>query len=320
MIVKGKSMRNYTYPLQTGIRRSPEFAKKQLAAFAVNVGVRCGHDCTYCSSRATLRCHRAFKAVGESPFGSGYSIVDPDMAEKVTRDAKSIQNRGLVQLCTTVDAWAPEAQKYDLGRRCLEALLAEPAWTVRILTKNAAVVRDFDLITKHRDRVLVGLSLTGTPDKDKVLAVIEPHASPISERLMALEMAHKMGLRTYGMLCPLLPGIANDPKQIDWLVGFLAECGVEEVFSEAANPRGNGLRVTEDTLRTHGFEGEAATVSLIRGHRQWSPYVAGLVSDMQRAMRKHMTTTKLRFLLYPTGLTPEDEASIREADAGVVWL
>ena len=70
-----------------------------------------------------------------------------------------MKKRGLVQLCTTVDAWAPEAQDYNLGRRCLEALLAEPGWTVRILTKNAAVSKDFDLIERHRDRVMVGISL-----------------------------------------------------------------------------------------------------------------------------------------------------------------
>ena len=89
---------------------------------------------------------------------------------------------------------------------------------MRILTKNAAVVEDFDLIKKHRDRVLVGLSLTATPDRESVISVVEPHASPISERMKALKKAAKLGLRTYGMLCPLLPGIADAPDQIDELV------------------------------------------------------------------------------------------------------
>ena len=55
-------MKNHTYELKKGIKPSPEFAKKGLAQFAVNVGLRCGHDCTYCSSRAMLRCHKAFKS------------------------------------------------------------------------------------------------------------------------------------------------------------------------------------------------------------------------------------------------------------------
>ena len=313
-------MKNYTYALGGGIHRSPEFKKKGLAEFAVNVGLRCGHDCTYCSSRAMLRCHTAFKELGRKAFGTDYSIVDPDIAARVAKDAKRLRQRGLVQLCTTVDAWAPEAQELGLGRRCLEAILAEPGWTVRVLTKNAAVAEDFGLIKKHRDRVLVGLSLTGTSDKDRVLAVVEPHASPISERMTALKKAHKLGLRTYGMLCPLLPSIADAPEQIDELVRFVKACGAEEVFSEAVNSRGNSLTLTEDVLRENGFDAEAEAIFAIRKRKAGSTYVVGLLGSLQGAMRKHMATDKLRFLLYPSGLSEQDRRTIHKDDAGVVWL
>ncbi len=224
------AMRNHQYDMSTGgISKSDEFAKKMLAAFAVNVGLRCGHDCTYCSARASLRCHDAFQELGERAFGVGYSIVDPNIVEKVARDAAGMRNPGLVQICTTVDAWAPEAQALDLGRRCLEAVLEQPGWTVRVLTKNAAVAEEFGLIRKYKDRVLIGLSLTGTRDKQDALSVIEPHASPISERMAALRKAHKMGLRTFGMLCPLLPAIADAPEQVDELVQFVKACGAEGV-------------------------------------------------------------------------------------------
>jgi DNA repair photolyase len=313
-------MKTYTYPLSGGIKTTKEFAKKKLADFAVNVGVKCAHDCTYCSTGAMLRMHKAFKKHRKSPFASGYSIIDPDISEKVAKDAKRKRNRGLVQLCTTVDAWAPDAQEYDLGRRCLEALLAEPGWTVRILTKNAAVAEDFDLIKKHKDRVLVGISITGTADKEDILSIIEPNASPISERLAALRKAHRMGLQTYGMLCPLLPGIADDPKQIDKLVRLVKGCGAEEVFSEAVNPRGNGLTKTEDTLRENEFVAEAEAISRVRRKVHWSPYVADLIKNLQVAMRKHMTTRKLRFLLYPSGLLDEDLAKVEKNKAGAIWL
>ena len=49
----------YTYPLSGGIKTTKEFAKKKLADFAVNVGVKCAHDCTYCSTGAMLRMHGA---------------------------------------------------------------------------------------------------------------------------------------------------------------------------------------------------------------------------------------------------------------------
>jgi DNA repair photolyase len=313
-------MENYAYALGGGIRPSPEFAKKRLAQYAVNVGLRCGHDCTYCSSRAMLRCHSAFKEHGLSAFGTGYSIVDPEIPTKVAADARRLRQRGLVQVCTTVDAWAPEAQQLHLGRRCLKALLAEPGWTVRVLTKNAAVAEDFDLIRKHRDRVLVGLSLTATADKEGVLSVVEPYASPISERMAALKKAHKLGLRTYGMLCPLLPGIAAAPDQIEELVGFVNDCGAEEVFCEAVNARGNSLTLTEEVLRKNGFTAEAQAIATIRKKRDWSSYTVALVQNIQAAMRRHMATEKLRFLLYPSGLAEQDCHTIQQDDAGVIWL
>ena len=98
-------MKTYSYPLSSGIRPTPEFAKKKLADYAVNVGMKCSHDCTYCSTGAMLRTHGAFKKLGKSSFASGYSIIDPDIPQKVALDAKRRQKRGIVQLCT-VDAWA----------------------------------------------------------------------------------------------------------------------------------------------------------------------------------------------------------------------
>jgi DNA repair photolyase len=312
--------RIHRYPLATAIHRTPEFAKKKLAAFSVNVGLKCGHGCAYCSSGAVLRCHKAFRDVHESPFQHGYAIVDPDLPEKLASESKRIRKRGVVQLCTTVDAWCPAAQQYDLGRRCLRALLAEPGWTVRILTKNAAVARDFDLIEKHRDRVLVGLSLTGTAAKDSVLAAIEPNASLVSERMATLREANRRGLRTYGMLCPLMPGIANSPQDILALISFLQECGVEEVFSEAVNQRGPGLKLTEEVLRQASLHAEADALAHVRRAAHWSAYVADLIRDLQAAMRANGIIEKLRFLLYSTKLQPTDKARIHADDVGVIWL
>jgi len=314
------SIERYTHTLKSGIRETLKFAEKGLADYGVNVGLRCGHECTYCSSPALLRCHPAFKEIGRSPFESGFGIVDPDSPRRVAKDAARIKKRGLVQLCTTVDAWCPLAQEFDLGRRCLEALLGEPDWMVRVLTKNAAVASDFDVMEKHRARVLIGLSITGTSDRDEVLSVVEPNASTNSDRMVAMMKAHEMGLRTYGMLCPLLPGIADGPDQIEELVAFCRACGVEEIFVESVNARGPGLKNTEEALRVAGFLSEAEAVSRIRMRTNWSGYTTRLVANVQTAMRKHDMLDKLRFLLYSSSLSPEDEAEIRKDDVGVIWL
>ncbi|MCX5645303.1 MAG: DNA photolyase [Phycisphaerae bacterium] len=246
--------------------------------------------------------------------------MDPHAPDRMRRDAQRLRNRGLVQLCTIVDAWAPEAQALGLGRRCLEAILPEPGWTVRVLTKNAAVTKDFDIMEKYKDRVLVGLSITGTPAQGEALKVIEPYASPIRERMAALREAHARGLRTYGMLCPILPAIADGPEQIDELVRFACECGAEEIFAEAVNPRGRGLILTQQALLEHGYVHQGEAIGAIRNKRCWSKYVVGLIKHLQSSMRRFSDINKLRFLLYSSGLTPEDLAQVREDDAGVIWL
>lgn len=313
-------MEIYHCSLKRGITRTKEFEKKGLAQYAVNVGTRCGHQCRYCSTPSLMRMHSSFKEVGKSPFAEGYALVDPGASDRVRRDARRLRDRGLVQLCTIVDAWAPEAHTLGLGHRCLEAILSEPGWTVRVLTKNAAVMKDFDVMEKHKDRVLVGLSITGTPDQEEVLKVIEPHASPIGERMAALREAHARGLRAYGMLCPILPGIADSSEQIDELVGFASENGAEEIFAEAVNPRGRGLILTQRALAEHGYHQQAEAIGAVRNRVRWSRYVVDLIQHLQGSVRRFYDINKLRFLLYPGGLTSEDLARVREDDAGVIWL
>jgi DNA repair photolyase len=313
-------MKKFVTTLKTGIQSSPEFARKGLAQFAVNVGTKCGHDCRYCSSGQQLRMHSSFSKAGQSPFGFGYAIVDPDTPIRVARDASRLRHRGLVQLCTTVDAWAPEAQDHRLGRRCLEAILAQPGWTVRVLTKNAAVQEDYDLIAKHRDRVLVGLSLTAPAAKEAQLRAVEQHASTISERLAALKKAHERGLRTYGMLCPLLPGMADDSNSVSELVQACLDAGAEEIFVEPVNPRASGLRLTGEALLAAGFVSESRAVGQIRSWNRWSHYCASLIDTVQEVMSNKGALDKLRFLLYPGRLAEDDLARIRGNDAGIKWL
>lgn len=313
-------MKTYEWELKNGISRTKEFEKKGLAQFAVNIGLKCGHACTYCSTGAMLRVHHAFKELGLSAFDNGYAIVDPNTPQRVARDARKIRKRAVVQLCTTVDAWSPEAQEYNLGRKCLEAILSEPGWTVRILTKNAAVRKDFDIIEKYSDRVLVGLSITATPDKSDIIKMIEPNASSIEERMETFREAHERGLRTYGMFCPILPSVADSPTQIDELIKYAVDCGVEEIFVEAVNPRGRGLLLTEQALDAAGYYTEAGAIKNIRRRQNWSDYVIRLIKNVQRSVRKYYDISKLRFLQYPSGLKERDIAEIKKDDAGVVWL
>lgn len=313
-------MKVLTYEMKSGISRTRQFERKHLAMYGVNVGIKCGHGCRFCSTPTMLRMHPGFKTVGLSPFDNDYAVVDPTTPQRVAYDAEHIKSRGMVQLCTIADAWSPEAQEYNLGRKCLEAILSQPGWIVRILTKNAAVEKDLDLICKYPDRVLLGLSITATADKANVVAVTEPYASPIPERLRVMQKAKALGIRTYAMLCPLLPGIANGPDQIDELVSQAVEFGAEEIFAEAVNPRGRGLILTQQALAQNEFNAEAAAIASIRSKGVWSRYATDLIINLQSSVQKYYDINKFRFLLYPARLAKHDLQTVQQDDGGVVWL
>jgi len=316
----GSQLRVYEYPLKAGIHRTMEFEKKDLAEFSCNVGTRCGHRCTYCSSPSLLRMHNSFKQANENPFDDGYAIIDPEMPNKVARNARSKKKRGRVILCSTVDGWCPAAAKYNLGSKCLKAILNESGWSVRILSKSAKVVESYDLIKRYRDRVQIGLTLTGTDEKSNCISAIEPNASTIKERMEALLYAKKLGLRTYSMLCPLIPGIASSQEQVDKLVKFAEAIGSEEIFAEPLNRRGKSIIRTRDALALSGYQFEADQIDTVRNKIKWSGYVTELISKVQKSIRMFSYIKKLRFLLYPADLTAADAKKIKDNDTGVIWL
>lgn len=114
--------------------------------------------------------------------------------------------------------------------------------------------------------------------------------------------------------------IADSPAQIDKLVKYLVDCGVEKIFEEAVNPRGRGLIQTQQVLETAGFYDSATAIQNFRNRNAWSACVVCLIKNIQQSVRKYYDIGKLRFLQYSSGLNPHDIAQIKKDDAGAVWL
>ena len=312
----------YESSTKVGISQTPAFEEKGLATHAINTGTKCNNDCYYCYvASLPTRMHKSFKQHGLVPSEFGYAIIDPDKPEKVAKDARKFKGKGVVQLCTYTDGWSSGARKYGMGRKLLRAVLENNSkLTVRILTKNHEVEDDFDLIKQYKDRVQVGLSLTATRTKSKIMEAVEPNASSNIERMRVLKKAHKIGLRTYGMLCPLLPSIADSPGDINKLVRFCESIGCEEIFSEALNSRAKGLEYTQNALADNGYLSEANAIESITKKPGWSKYAFELIKNVQCSMREHSDIRKLRFLLYPKGLVDGHLKQIKKDRAGIKWL
>lgn len=101
-----------------------------------------------------------------------------------------------------------------------------------------------------------------------------------------------------------------------------AACGVNalEIFAEPVNPRGPGLKNTQQALAISGLIREAAAIDAVRHRGNWSSYVVRLLRAVQKAVRMHGTAGRLRFLLHPSGLRQTDVEAIRQDGEGVVWL
>jgi DNA repair photolyase len=238
---KERKMKVIDFEKKAGIGPARAFAEKELATHSCNVGILCGHGCVYCSTAAVNR-HSVRRVCDGATLrmSDGVAILaDADkFVASVDRDAGRMQP-GVVELCTTVDAWSPEAQEHDLGRRCLDAILKHPGWAVRVLTKNAAVAKDFDLIDRHRDRVLVGLSITAPASLSRVLSVLEPNASTNLERMQAMVEAHERGCGRSGCCVRWSPASSGRNICVRW--SRLSSPWVPRRYSPRPSTRGGRM-------------------------------------------------------------------------------
>ncbi len=310
----------YKHALEGGIQASPEFEKKGLATHAVNVGLGCGHQCTYCSS-PSLRCrHPAYGKLQINPYDRGYAVIDTKTAERILKDMPKLGAGDTVMLSTCDDPWSPEARKQGVGRKSTEAVLKNTPAQIRILTKSAEVAKDFDVIKGFEKRVMVGLSIGIPESREDVAAAVEPNASPIRDRMKALKQAHDLHFKTYAMLCPCLPGVADSEAALTEMFKAVKVRGAEDIFLEPVNAKGKALLNTATALRLAGLKAEADAVDAIRDKEAWSKYATALTENAVKVAEAQGVTGKLKILLYTDRFTDADREQLKQHKAVIKWL
>ncbi|CAB1078249.1 hypothetical protein D1AOALGA4SA_6005 [Olavius algarvensis Delta 1 endosymbiont] len=300
------------------ITRSNEFARKKLATHALNVGLLCGHGCLYCSTPAMMRTQKKvfkdIKGTSFKAFQAGIAVVDPTTPQRIAPAARRLQPSDTVMFCTYTDGWSPEAQKFDLGRRCLRQILTTAGCRVRILTKNAAVKGDFDVMQQFADRVELSLSLTAPPSKDRIMRVLEPNASSVEDRIEALQTAKRRKIPLFGILCPCLPGIADTSADFGELLDVMLSLEPTAIWTEPVNPRGPGLKNCAEQLKRHGFCHEAGQINAVRKRETYQKYVDRFIKTATSAARHRNCLDLLKILVYENG------RNFKGDDQAVVWL
>jgi DNA repair photolyase len=176
------------------------------------------------------------------------------------------------------------------------------------------VADDLEYFAQFKGRDMLGLSLTAPVCKENVAKVLEPQASSISERIEVYRKAKKLGLRVYGMLCPLLPGVASSHADIRDLMETMLEFDPEDIWLEPVNPRGNGIVKCAEALKDAGFKEEFYRVDAIRETEIHQLYVDDLVDDATQADRDLECLSKLKILVYG------EEKNFCCDTSAVIWL
>lgn len=185
--------------------------------YSLNPYTGCEHACAYCYAPSTLR------YAGNELWGSFVTAKTniPVILEKEARKSKP----GIVGISTVTDPYQPLENRLKLTRSCLEVLRAKN-FSVCVQTKSALVRRDIDILTEFRDSE-VGFTITGYDDS--ISSILEPGASPISERLRAMKELSDAGIRTWAFIGPVLPGLFFE-ADIDRLLPQIKDAGASRIL------------------------------------------------------------------------------------------
>lgn len=206
-------------------------SKSAIQDYALNAYVGCSHNCRYCYARFMKR----FTGHAE-PWGS---FVDVKVNAAALLDREVLRKKkGRVWVSGVCDAYQPLESRYRLTRRCLEILI-EHGWSVTVQTKSPLVLRDLEIL-KRSPYAEVGFTIT-TAD-ERIRAIFEPGAPPISRRIEALGTLHTAGIATFVMVAPLLPGAE---RLADLLRG-----AVDRALIDSCN-----YHYADRTYREHGLVG-----------------------------------------------------------------
>lgn len=185
--------------------------------YCINPYVGCGHGCRYCYASFMKRFTGHLEPWGEF---IDVKVNAPYLLRKQLKRAK----QGVVALSTVTDPYQPIEKKYQLTRKCLEALL-ETQFSVNLLTRSSLCLRDMDLFKQFKN-IEVGLSIT-THD-ERIRKMFEPNSPSIQSRVNTLRTLRQEKIQTYAFVGPMLP---LDPKPMVAMLDGL----VDEVLIDRMN-------------------------------------------------------------------------------------
>jgi len=181
----------------------------------------CEHGCSYCYARPF---HEYLGMSSGLDFET--KIMVKTKAPVLLR--KELSKKGwtpqVISMSGVTDCYQPAERKFQLTRRCLEVLL-EYRNPVAIVTKNALITRDIDLLKQLAAFNCVGVFVSVTTLDPELAGKLEPRASRPQARLETIRKLSEAGVPVGVMMAPVIPGL--NESEIPALLKAVAEAGAQ---------------------------------------------------------------------------------------------
>jgi DNA repair photolyase len=187
--------------------------------YSLNPYRGCEHGCAYCYARPT---HEYFGLNAGLDFES--KIFVKERAPELFRAflARDRWQSELIAMSGVTDCYQPAERRFRLTRACLEVAL-EARQPIGIITKNALVLRDLDVLREMARLNLVHVHLSVTSLDEELVRTMEPRTSRPAARLRAIAALRAANVPASAMVAPIIPGL-ND-SEVPALLAAAAEAG-----------------------------------------------------------------------------------------------
>ena len=171
--------------------------------YSVNPYRGCAHGCAYCYARNS---HEYLGLSAGLDFETKIFVKHdaPELFRAyLARDSWSCEP---IVFCGVTDCYQPAEREFRLTRGCLEVALAARQ-PISVVSKNALVVRDLDLLQALAERSLVHVNLSVTTLDTELARTMEPRTSTPAARLRAIRTLVEAGVPVRVLVAPLIPGL-----------------------------------------------------------------------------------------------------------------
>ncbi len=166
----------------------------------------CEHGCVYCYARPTHE-YLGFSAGLDFESKIVVKYDAPRLLSEVFQ--KPTWKPQMVCLSGNTDCYQPIERKLKITRACLEVFLKHRN-PVGIITKNALVTRDIDLLSEMATLNIIRVVVSVTSLRDEIIQEMEPRTSRPAARLKAIEKLAVAGIPVGVNVAPIIPGLTDE--------------------------------------------------------------------------------------------------------------